>query len=327
MRTAITIGTFDGVHLGHQALVQRCTQFSRQHYGKTIVLAFDPHPMTKLRPDAAPPRLVTWQRKAELLHACGADDVVRLEPTSELLGKTGDEFLRWLFHRFTPSWIVEGNDFHYGKARDGNIRTLEAFAAEIRGDRRLASQEIVQVEVVPPVEVVLGDHQFARASSTLVRWLVSHGRVSDAARVLGREYELEGTVVMGDRKGRTIGVPTCNLATECLLPMDGVYAGRAVLPSGESFSAAVAVGARPTVGGLVRRAEIHILPDESNVAPGEWSPLPGVEEYGWHLRVALCAFVRDEVKFPSFGHLREQIARDLGRVRVIMRARNGGVSV
>ncbi len=307
MRNACTIGTFDGVHIGHAALIARCQEFARTRGGKAIVLAFDPHPMTQLAPAAAPARLVAWERKRDLLLAAGADEVVRLEPTAELLAKSGDQFLAWVFERHEPGLIVEGADFHYGKGRDGNVRTLEAFAKS-HGSL---------VEVIPGVEVTLGDHQIARASSSLIRWLVANGRVSDAARVLGRWYELEGTVVQGDRKGRTIGIPTCNLATPCMLPLDGVYAGRAILPSGETFGAAVAVGARPTVSGSQRRAEVHVLRDDLTAGNGAWAPLPGVGEYGWHLRVELHAFVRDEVKFPSWEHLKGQIERDVARVRAL----------
>ncbi len=315
MPTALTIGTFDGVHLGHQELIRRCAAHAAQRNGKAIVLAFDPHPMTMLRPQAAPPRLLTWERKQQLLHEAGAHEVVRLEPTTDLLNKAGNDFLSWLFQRFDPSLIVEGPDFHYGKGRDGNIQTLIAFAASHRCSK---SSEQTQVEIVPAIEVVLGDHQYARASSTLIRWLITQGRVSDAARVLGHPYELEGTVIQGDRKGRTIDVPTCNLATECLLPLDGVYAGRATLPTGESFVAAIAVGARPTVGGLQRRAEIHLIRNADSATPAQWSPLPGVPEYNWPLRVELHSFVRDEVKFPSFAHLRAQIGRDIARVCTLM---------
>jgi len=308
MRNACTIGTFDGVHLGHAALIARCREFARARGGKAVVLAFDPHPMTQLSPGAAPTRLVAWDRKRELLLATGADEVVRLEPTAELLARTGDQFLAWVFEHHEVGLIVEGSDFHYGKGRDGNVRTLELFAKS-RG---------AVVDVIPGVEVVLGDHQIARASSSLIRWLVANGRVSDATRVLGRWYELEGTVVQGDRKGRTIGVPTCNLSTPCMLPLDGVYAGRATLPTGQTFAAAVAVGARPTVSGTQRRAEVHLLRQDLGVAGG-WMPLPGVAEYGWHLRVQLHAFVRDEVKFPSWEHLKAQISRDVERVRTLCR--------
>ncbi len=326
---AISIGTFDGVHHGHVALVQRCRTFAKANRGKAIILAFDPHPVTQLAPQAAPARLVTWDRKRALLIENGADEVVRLSPTPDLLSKTGDQFLAWVWDQFNPGLIVEGSDFHYGKGRDGTIATLCKFA----------TAKSAQVQVVEGIEVALGDHQIVRASSSLVRWLVGHGRVGDAERVLGRWFELEGTVVQGDRKGRTIGVPTCNLSTECMLPLDGVYAGRAILRTGEQFAAVVAVGARPTVSGAQRRAEVHVLRETSRVSDvgagggvtagvmqaglqagsQAWSLLPGVPEYGWPLRVQLHSFVRDEVKFPSWNHLKEQIDRDLQRVRELTR--------
>ena len=147
----------------------------------------------------------------------------------------------------------------------------------------------------------------------------------DASLLLGRPYELTGTVVPGDRVGRTINVPTCNLRTPCLLPADGVYAGTGILPTGTRFPAAINIGARPTFAGSERRAEVHlILPKDpfGNTSPphtlehaeSHWSPLPGVDEYGWELRVEIQRFVRDQVKFPSITALREQIARDIARV-------------
>jgi riboflavin kinase/FMN adenylyltransferase len=160
LSSILVVGSFDGVHLGHQALVAEAVRLRDKLGAKRVVaLAFDPHPMTQLAPAATPARLVAWERKRDLLLAAGADEVVRLEPTAELLAKSGDQFLAWVFERHEPGLIVEGADFHYGKGRDGNVRTLEAFAKS-RG---------ALVEVIPGVEVTLGDHQIARASSSLIR--------------------------------------------------------------------------------------------------------------------------------------------------------------
>lgn len=330
MPTALTIGTFDGVHLGHQALVRRCRDLVARPSGAcaqspilphapegrataVLALAFDPHPMTTLRPERSPARLLTFDDKRRLLLAAGATDVVRLTPDPQFLAKSAREFVSWLLHEFHPDAIVEGADFHFGKGREGTPAMLSALAAELSARDGLPA---CRVETLPPVDVALGDHHVARASSTLVRWLIAHGRMGDACRVLGRPYELVGEVVQGDRKGRTIGVPTCNLATECLLPMDALYAGLAQLPDGREFPAAIAVGARPTVSGAQRRAEVHVMTHGVTIPTtgAAWSPLPGLPEYGWPLRVRVLRFLRDEVKFPSFPALVEQMGRDLSRV-------------
>ncbi|HYF13548.1 MAG TPA: bifunctional riboflavin kinase/FMN adenylyltransferase [Phycisphaerales bacterium] len=306
--TAITIGNFDGVHLGHAALLARCRAHAGNG-GRVVALAFDPHPASTLRPGTEPPRLTAFERRRELLLAVGADEVERLEPTPALLAQEPEAFVRALLDRHGPTLIVEGDDFRFGKGRRGDIMMLRTLAAE-RG---------CAVEVVGPVEVGLGDHLMVRASSSVTRWLVAHGRVDDARRVLGRPYELEGAVVRGDQLGRTLAIPTANLRTPCLLPADAVYAGVGVLPDGRRMPAAVSVGWRPTVGGRDRRAEVHLL-DGRHPEHADWRPLPGLPEYGWRLRVELHRYLRDDLKFPSLDAMMEQIRRDVERVRSVMAA-------
>ncbi|MBS0196090.1 MAG: riboflavin biosynthesis protein RibF [Planctomycetes bacterium] len=296
--TAVTIGNFDGVHVGHVSLVHRARQLVG-HSGRVVVMSFDPHPITLLRPDHAPPRLSLFDRRAELLKAQGADEVVKLEPTRELLNKEPDEFIADLVRSHTPSVLVEGDDFHFGRARRGSPQTLRILGQAMGFD----------VEVVPAIEVPLGDHQIARASSSLVRWLLRHGRVRDAEIVLGRPYELAGTVVKGDQRGRTIGFPTANLATDCLLPADGVYATLAALPDGSLAPAAVNIGTRPTFSGPDRRVEAHLLGTRWN------GP-----EYGWPLSLRFVAWLRDQVRFDSVQRLQEQLARDTDRALSFCRA-------
>lgn len=298
--TAITIGTFDGVHIGHAALVARCRERVGPQ-GRVVAMVFDPHPLTALRPDAAPARLSTFEQREEWLKAAGADVVERLLPTPDQLDLSPQEFVREFATRFKPAWVVEGADFRFGKGRQGDVHTLDALGRSMG----------FQVEVVAPVEVALGDHQIARASSSLARWLIAGGRAGDVARVLGRAYELVGEVRRGDRRGRTIGVPTANLATELMLPGDGVYAAHAVLPDGRTARAAMNVGSRPTFNGVERRCEIHIL-DLPRDAHGAIAGLP---EYHWPLRVRLLAFLRDQVRFASIDALTGQLQRDIARAR------------
>lgn len=305
----MTIGNFDGVHLGHRALVAACQEFARGAGGRVVVLAFDPHPMTTLRPTAAPPRLVGFARKAALLREAGADVVERLAPTPALLGMTAQEFVEAVFAQHTPGLIVEGADFHFGKGRGGNNALLGEMCAARRA----------RLEVVPAVEVTLRDQSVARASSTLVRALVGCGRVRDAASVLGRPYELEGVVSPGDRLGRSIGVPTCNVTQQgegtvagdvCLVPADGVYAGVAVLPTAQRVRCAIHVGERPTVGGRALRIEAHLVDERGGIfaMPG------GLPEYGWVLRLEFVGFVRDAMRLAGLEALRAQIGRDVERV-------------
>lgn len=298
-RTALTIGSFDAVHVGHQRLVQRARDLAG-HGGRVVALAFDPHPAARLRPGTEPPRLTTFEQRAALLRAAGATHVERLEPTDELLAQSPEAFIRGIVDRFAPAHIVEGPDFHFGRARAGSVRTLH----------ELSTRFNFTCDVVEPADAVLTDHQIARASSTLARFLLAQGRVRDLARVLSRPHEIAGEVVPGDQRGRTIGVPTANLRTAQMLPADGVYAALADAPGAESIPAAVSVGSRPTLNGTGRRLEAHLLhPDGS-----PWRPPHGTPDYFWPLRLRLVAWVRDDLRFPSLEALRAQIARDLARV-------------
>jgi riboflavin kinase/FMN adenylyltransferase len=265
--------------------------------------------MTRLRPESAPARLSTFEQREAWLRAAGADEVIRLTPDDDLLGKSAREFVDWLLATFKPGFVVEGDDFHFGKGRSGNNAVL----------RELGQSLGFKLDVVPPVEVALGDDLIVRASSSILRWLISHGRVDDATRILGRPYELAGTVTKGDQRGRTIGYPTANLATDCLLPADGVYAGYATLPDNRTLPAAINVGARPTFNGVTRRLEAYLLdatPTDHTLA---------VDHYNWSLKVQLIAWVRTDLKFDDIPTLVKQIDRDCGRVRDLLALHEGRV--
>jgi riboflavin kinase/FMN adenylyltransferase len=307
----VTIGNFDGVHVGHAALVGRAREVARGKGARVVTMSFDPHPATVLRPGTEPARLTSWEDRERLLRGAGADEVVRLEPTRELLGMEPEEFVDDVVRRYSPVAVVEGPDFRFGKGRRGDLALL----------RELGARQGFSVEEVAAVEVALSDHTAAVASSTLVRWLVSHGRVTDAARVLGREYEVEGEVVRGDRRGREIGYPTANVRTECLVPGDGVYAGVGVLPDGPDVAAAISVGTKPTFGEHGRAMEAFLIFDPGPGRPGSpGGPIEGLPEYGWRLRLRFAAWVRDQVRFGSVGELLGQMGRDCERVREIVAA-------
>lgn len=307
--SVLSIGTFDGVHLGHQALIERARAIAAAHPGSRVVaLVFKPNPLEVLRPEAAPPRLSLFEQRRDWLLAAGADDVVRLTPSPELLDLSPEEFIRQTVAQFRPVAFVEGEDFHFGKARAGTIEVLSA----------LGERHGYVVSTVPTVQVALTDHQFVPARSTVVRWLLASGRARDAARVLSRPYEITGTVVRGDRRGRTIGFPTANIETATMIPADGVYAARAHLPDGQTLAAALSIGTKPTFGTHARAVEAHLL--RTDALPGEWTTMPSLPEYGWQIRLELLAWVREQVTFTSLQSLIDQLHRDCERTREIVRA-------
>lgn len=302
-RAIVTIGTFDGVHRGHAALLAEARRLAAAtpSGARVVALVFWPHPMAVLDPAQAPGMLTGFDRRAALLRELGADEVVRLEPTRDLLALTPEAFIDRVVEQRSPAAFVEGADFRFGKGRAGDVRTLES----------LGRSKGFRVSVVEQVATELTDQTLVPASSTLTRWLVSRGRVGDAARVLGRAYELDGTVVRGDRRGREIGFPTANIETDCLAPADGVYAGVAHLPDGRAMPAAVHIGARATFDDARRTIEAYILDWAGPLTDG-W---PGAGEYGWTLRVEFSAWLRDQARFEGAGPLVEQIRRDVARTR------------
>lgn len=299
----VTIGVFDGVHLGHRSLIERARVLAdrppggaQEHGGgaRVIALAFDPSPRAVLSPERAPPRLTGFEQRADLLFEAGADDVLRLEPTPGLLGLSPAQFVDDVLMPLRPIAVVEGPDFCFGAKRAGDVRTL----AELGRPRGFA------VHVLPPAEVALHDQSVVAASSSITRWLLAHGRVADAGRVLGRPYALRGRVVQGDRRGRTIGFPTANLTFDTMPPGDGVYACIATLDDGREMPCAVNIGERPTFGGVQRRVEAHVIGYER---PGDRP------EYGWELRLAFVSRLRDQVRFGGVEQLTSQLRRDVAR--------------
>ncbi|USN99721.1 MAG: adenylyltransferase/cytidyltransferase family protein [Phycisphaeraceae bacterium] len=336
--TVVTIGNFDGVHRGHVTLIERARAHAGVPHagGRVVALAFDPHPASVLRPGTEPARLTTFEQRAALLAEAGADEVRRLEPDRALLSMSPETFLAHVRDSFRPTWLVEGADFHFGKGRSGHVAELRAIGERLG----------YGVDVVEPVDAVLGDHSIVTASSSIARWLLAHGRVADAGAVLGRPYEVTGPVVAGDRRGRAIGFPTVNINAEQITPGPGVYACEAALPDGRTLPAAAHVGERPSVGDGEHRVEAHILGlptsfDASEGAPSasdgpnhtdhtnaqahpahrsrsgllsEWSPIDGLSETGWRCGLRFIRRLRDPIPFSSIDRLVDQLARDCARV-------------
>lgn len=355
--TAVTIGNFDGVHAGHGALVARSRALVGAS-GRVVVLAFDPHPSSVLRPGTEPPRLTTFARRTELLRGLGADEVRRLEPDRGLLSLSPEAFMRHVVDSFSPAVLVEGADFHFGKGRAGHVAEL----------REIGARMGFGVEVVEPVEVELCDQSLVTASSSLARWLLAGGRVADAGRVLGRAYELSGDVVSGDRRGRGIGFPTANIEPAETPPAAGVYACTAELPDGRELPAAVHIGERPTIGDGKPRVEAHVLglatshgangpgagteerapsasegmgvgrdPNEhehsarrsrSGLVESDasaWAPIDGLDETGWSIRLRFLHWLREPVRFGSLEALAGQLGRDCRRALELVDTAAAGV--
>jgi riboflavin kinase/FMN adenylyltransferase len=311
-RTVVTIGNFDGVHVGHAALLRAARGIADRQRLRVVALSFDPHPLTRLKPDQAPPRIGGFDRRDLLLRALGADDVVRLVPSDDLLALSPRDFIQRLVRDLAPAAIVEGRDFRFGRSRAGDVTLLKKLGEELGFEAR----------IIDPVEVALSDGTIVTASSTITRWLIRHGRVRDAALVLGRPHEIVGEVVPGDRVGRSLGFPTANLNTDDLAPADAVYAGLAYLPDGRTFPAAISVGTRPTFNGGDRRIEPCLL----DIEPDPAGNIPGLPAYGWTLRIQFTNFIRDQIRFENPDSLRRQMHRDIRRVRAalgVLSAREG----
>jgi len=296
--SVLTIGNYDGLHRGHQAILRHCRSLAEAYEAEVVALPFDPHPARTLRPSAEPPRLMSRGEKEAALKAWGADRVVVLEPTWETLGQSPEAFVAWLVGDFRPVAIVEGSDFRFGKGRKGDMEVL----AEL--GRGYGFEAVVE----PAVEVGLSDFWAAPVSSTVVRWLVGRGRVRDAALCLGRHYGLTATVAQGERRGRQIGVPTVNLRmtqlAEHLVPADGVYAGHLELAGepGRLYPAAMSVGVKPTFGQQHLAVEAYILDFDRDI-------------YGQVVTFHFARWIRDQYAFPGLETLKAELERDIARTR------------
>jgi riboflavin kinase/FMN adenylyltransferase len=297
----ITIGNFDGVHKGHQAIFCRAKQLAQSAGLKLTALTFDPHPATVLRPSSVPPRLMTLEDKCNALVTAGVDDVVVLEPTGELLARTPGDFIEHLCEEYRPVAIVEGHDFRFGRDRQGDMNQLREL-----GQAGGVSGRGFDVHEVETVELALANLQLAPVRSSLIRWLIGVGRVGDASVCLGQPYQLTGTVEQGEQRGSSIGIPTANLDPDKLagmmVPGDGVYGGEAILPDGSSHKAAISVGIKPTFGKNRLTIEAHLLDFVGDL-------------YGQSLTLRFTRWLRDQQRFPSIDTLKTQLHRDIADVR------------
>jgi riboflavin kinase/FMN adenylyltransferase len=292
---ALAIGNFDGVHRGHQELLRRAVAFARAHGIPAVALTFDPHPASVLSPGEAPPPLSSQARKLEWFAAAGIDVCV-IEPfTAAFARVSADDFMDQVLPALRVRHVVVGADFRYGRGRGGSCDHL----------RQRGAVAGFSVDVVEPIV-----HHGVRVSSSEIRRLLLVGDVARAATLLGRAYELAGVVEHGAARGRTLGFPTANLASDvppCVAP--GIYATWAEV-DGRRWMAATSVGMNPTFSGERQTVEAHLLDFEGHL-------------YGKRLRLEFARWLRPEQKFASAEALVAQITLDIGETRQALSAHRG----
>nr|ALS90157.1 ribF: riboflavin biosynthesis protein [uncultured bacterium] len=287
----LALGNFDGVHRGHQKILERLHRTATEHGATSVVMTFDPHPPRVVRPDKAPPLLMTKAQKLEKIAAMGVQGAAIVRFTRELSQWEPERFVQtvlvdWL--RVSEVWV--GANFLFGRERAGNFTML----------RGLGMQYGFKTEKIDPVR-----YKDFVVSSTRIRRLISEGRLDEAGALLGHQYSIDGTIVRGEQRGRTIGYPTANLQTDNeLLPPNGVYATTMTI-EGVIHGSVTNVGVRPTVEQSGRvTVETHLFGLDRDL-------------YGQQVRLGFVQRLRDERAFESLDALKAQIAADADRARML----------
>jgi riboflavin kinase/FMN adenylyltransferase len=291
-RVVVTLGNFDGMHLGHQAIVRRAREEAQAIGGQVVVLTFHPHPIAVVAPEKAPPLLQSLHDRLAQLRDLGVDVTVLQRFTPAFAALQPEAFVRgFLRVRLELLHVVVGYNVTFGRGRAGTVETLQAIGA----------RDGFAVDAVGPVTV--GE---AQVSSTALRRLIAAGDVRRAGALLGRPFALRGRVVPGERRGRSLGFPTANLHQRrgLLLPADGVYAVRARF-EGRVLPAVLNVGVRPTFGVLRRAVEVFVLDFDGDL-------------YGRWLTLDLVERLRGEQRFAGPEALRQAIAADVVRAREVL---------
>ena len=290
--SVVTVGTFDGVHLGHRKVLDEIALRARRAGRRSLLVTFDPHPLEVVNPQAAPSLLTLADERREFLAQCELDVVVFLSFTEELSHFTPEAFVRLLLERFDMRELVIGYDHGFGRGRTGDVALLKSLGSELG----------FAVDVVDQVEI--GGRP---VSSTLVRRAVAGGDLETAGQLLGRPYSLSATVVRGARRGRGLGYPTINLALpdeRKLLPPDGVYAVRVEWGEG-SAGGMMHQGPRPTFDDATRSLEAHVFE-------------AALDLYGEQVKLSWISRLRDVQRFESAPALQEQLDRDLAAARAAL---------
>jgi len=290
-RTVMTIGNFDGVHRGHQALIGRLIERAREIEGKSVVFTFHPHPLKVMAPEKCPPLINLPPQKISLFEKLGVDIVVNQEFTREFALQSPRDFVELILCKpLHPVEIFVGSDFRFGKAREGNIDCLQKLGAEFG----------FEVRIVDPItykEVIV--------SSTLIRKLLAEGRIEEASEFLGRSYAITGTVVKGDARGRELGFPTANVRTENdIILRKGVYAVK-VHCLRQTFDGVTNIGLRPTFNKDTLTIEVFIFDFDDDC-------------YEQPITLEFVARLRDEKAFKGPDDLVAQIQKDVVEAQRIL---------
>ncbi|MHB1137306.1 MAG: bifunctional riboflavin kinase/FAD synthetase [Microthrixaceae bacterium] len=313
--SVVTIGAYDGVHLGHQAVIAEVRRRAADAGRRSAVVTFDRHPAQVIRPDSAPLLLTDLDQKLELLGATGVDYVYVIRFDAARASESAEEFVRTvLVDCLQAREIVVGEDFHFGHQRRGNVALLGQMGEEL-------GFTVLGHKLVGPDGHAARDD--AQVSSTAIRRAIHEGRLADANLMLGRPHEMRGPVVPGDRRGRTLGFPTANVAVhdEMLMPADGIYAGwiqrlggdRADSAMGpDALPAAIYVGKRPTFydDQAMTLLEVHVLDFAGDL-------------YGEQVGVRLTHRIRADARFASVEEMTEQLQLDCDRARVLLGVTSG----
>lgn len=290
----VTSGTFDGVHIGHQKILERLKETAKKHGGQTVLLTFWPHPRLVLQPDNNDLRLLsTFEEKASLLEKHGVDHLVKVPFTKEFSQLTSEEFIqRILVHDMATKRLVIGYDHRFGRNREGSFEALKANAGTYG----------FEVEEIPRQDI-----DDVGISSTKIRHALEAGDVGLAHEFLGRPYDLSGWVVKGDQIGRTIGYPTANInlkAPHKLIPTDGIYAVKVAI-GGLEYGGMLYIGPRPTLDGQDRRIEVHIFDFSQDI-------------YDEAVNIRFIARTRGDEKLASLEHLKARLAQDEIETRSVL---------
>lgn len=287
---AVSIGNFDGVHLGHARIIERLVAMAQQVGGPAIVFTFDPHPVRLLRPEFAPPPLTWTDRKAELVSRLGVDAMIAFPTDMDLLQFSPRDFFDQIVdQRLGARAMVEGPNFYFGRDRAGTVEVLREYCGE----------SDIAIEVVPPVEF-----ESEIVSSSRVRRLLADGEVDLVRRLLTQPYRLRGLVTHGAGRGSSIGFPTANLeAIDTILPGEGVYAGRST-DGRKTWPAAINIGPNPTFGEEAKKVEVHLIDCNESL-------------YNCALEVDFFSRLRDIRPFANADELKLQLAEDVKAAKQI----------
>jgi len=305
----LSIGNFDGVHVGHQEILAVAKKAAEQNDTQLIAMVFDPHPVAILHPEMAPGVLSPLDIKKYLLAECGVDKVIVLRTNRKLLDLSPEDFVeRFLVEHIRPSMVVEGDDFNFGAGRAGNINTL----------KKLITDKGFEVNVIRPKKIKLSTGQTVRVSSTMIRYMLEGGHVDDAAIALGRPYRIAERIISGRGVGIKLGFPTLNMKKpKQVIPAEGVYAGFVkigevmddALRSKEKIPAVYSIGQARTYGDdFPLLIEAHLLIKDVGDLIGQYMTMDFIKR------------IRNQHKFKSHEDLSKQIAKDCHQTRKILAA-------